>query len=121
MSETDLRYDHEQLDNVVFQDLTDWGGETEDLAEVGSTWFDHASRPGVTGSVTEFGSDVTLGRETQEHLASEWSDRAKQAGIARIAFVSEGIKARAVSSNLDVPQEIQTFKSVEEAVAWAGN
>jgi hypothetical protein len=116
----DFRFTHRERDGVVVQDLTEWSGETEGMDRVESEWLDVASQDHVTGTVTEFGEAVSLGRETQEHLAEEWTDNAREAGIERIAFVSEGIKARAVGANLDVPQEIRTFKSVAEAVEWAG-
>jgi len=62
---------------------------------------------------------MRLGRETWDHLADERSENAVRAGIERIAFVSEGIKPRAVSANVDVPREIKTFGSLDEAVGWA--
>lgn len=120
MSQTaPFRYSHEETDNAVIQDLTSWSGETEGMNDVESDWLSHASQPHITAAITEFSSDMQLGRETQEHLAEEWSGNAKEAGIEKIAFVSEGLKARAVSANLDVPQEIKTFGSLNAAIEWA--
>lgn len=112
-------FSHEIDGEAVVQDLTGWDGEVEEMDAVESEWFDHASRAEISGAVTEFGDEVNLGRETQEHLATEWSAKAEDADIDRIAFVSDGIKAHAVSANLDVSQEIQTFDSLSAAVAWA--
>lgn len=114
-----FEYGHTERGNVVVQDLTNWSGETDGMERVEQEWLSHARRSDITASVTEFGPDVSLGRETQNHLAREWQSNAEQAGIEKIAFVSEGIEARAVSANLDVSQEIQTFRSVEEAIEWA--
>jgi len=114
-----FRYSHRELDNVVVQDLTNWSGETEGMDEVEREWLSHASQPQITATITEFSSDMQLGRETQEHLAAEWSENAEEAGVDRIAFVSDGIKARAVSANLDVPQEVKTFGSLDAALEWA--
>jgi hypothetical protein len=114
-----FQYTHRTLDNVVVQDLTNWSGETAGMDEVESEWLSHASRSQITATITEFSSEMQLGRTTQEHLAAEWSENAEQAGIERIAFVSEGIKARAVSANLDVSQEIKTFGSLDAALEWA--
>ncbi|RLM41992.1 hypothetical protein DVK00_18185 [Haloarcula sp. Atlit-47R] len=114
-----IEFEHEQFGNIVVQDLTEWNGETEEISAVENEWLDIASQQEVTATITEFGPKVTLSRDTQEHLAVEWSSNAQEAGVEKIAFVSEGIKARAVSSNLDVPQEIKTFRSIEEAVNWA--
>lgn len=114
-----FRYSHSEQDNVLIQDLAEWSGETDGMAQVEQDWLSRAENPHITASVTEFGPDVQLGRETQDHLATEWSENAERADIEKIAFVADGIKGRAVSANLDVSQEIRTFKSVEEAVEWA--
>lgn len=114
-----FRYSHEERDNVVVQDLTGWNGETDGMDRVEQEWMNRASRPHITGSVTEFNAEMDLGTETQNHLAREWSENAETANIDRIAFVSEGIKARAVSANIDVSQDVRVFGSVDEAVEWA--
>jgi hypothetical protein len=112
-------FSHDELDNVLIQDLTAWSGETEGMDAVESEWISHAKQSHVTASITEFGAEMNLGPETQAHLAREWSENARSAGIDRIAFVSEGIKARAVSANLDVPQDVRTFDSMDAAIEWA--
>jgi hypothetical protein len=114
-----FQFSHEIRGSTVVQDLTEWSGETDGMDIVESAWMDHARGPDVNAAVTEFSTDMLLGRETQEHLAREWSSNAAEASIERIAFVSDGIKAHAVSANLDVSQEVQTFKSLEAAVEWA--
>jgi hypothetical protein len=119
MSSVAFSYSHTVRDSTVVQDLTNWNGETAGMDTVGSEWLDHASQSHVTATITEFNSDMDLGRETQNHLAREWTENAERAGIDKIAFVAEGITARAVSANLDVPQEIRTFASVGEALRWA--
>jgi hypothetical protein len=115
----DFAYSHREQDNVLIQDLTDWSGETEGMDAVESDWLSRARQSHITATITEFGADMSLGKQTQDHLAKEWTENATDANIEKIAFVSEGIKARAVSANLDVDPEIKTFKSVDEAVEWA--
>jgi hypothetical protein len=112
-------YSHRVEENAVVQDLSEWDGETEGMAEVEAEWLDHARRHDVDASVTLFGPEVSLGQDTQEHLAGEWSANAAEAGIDRIALVSDGIKARAVSANLDVDQEVRAFGSLAAATEWA--
>lgn len=112
-------YGHRVEDTVVVQDLTDWDGETEGMERVESEWLEHARRDHVTAALTEFGAGMDLGPETQEHLAREWTDNAVEAGLDRIAFVSEGIQALAVSANLDVPHEVRSFDDFEAALEWA--
>lgn len=116
---TSFEYSFEEHDNVLLLDLTDWSGETGGMDEVEADWVSRASRSQITAAVTEFSADMSLGRETQDHLAKEWSENGHEADIGKLAFVSEGLKARAVSANLDVPQEIKIFGSVKEAVEWA--
>ncbi|MFB6176980.1 MAG: hypothetical protein ABEI99_07545 [Halobaculum sp.] len=110
---------HEVVGSTVLQDLTGWDGETDGLDAVESAWMEVASQSDVTAAVTEFSTEMLLGAETQDHLAVEWSANADAAGIERIAFVSDGIKARAVSANLDVAQDVQTFTCPEAALGWA--
>lgn len=122
MSQTDqpeFQYSHRERGNALIQDLTDWSGETAGMNTVERDWLSRARQSNITATITEFGPDVSLPRETQNHLAKEWSGNAQEADIEKIAFVSDGLKARAVSANLDVPQEIKTFGSVEEAIEWA--
>lgn len=115
----DFSYSHRERGNVLVQDLTDWSGETEGMNEVEREWLSRAEQSQITATITEFGADIQLGQETQNHLAKEWSENATDANIEKIAFVSEGIEARAVSANLDVSQEVKTFKTTDEAVEWA--
>ncbi|WP_336326206.1 hypothetical protein [Halovenus sp. HT40] len=114
-----FEYSFEERENVLIMDLTDWSGETEGMNQSEADWLSRASKSQITAAVTEFSADMTLGRETQNHLAKEWSENGHEADIEKLAFVSEGLKARAVSANLDVPQEIKTFGSLDEAVEWA--
>ena len=117
--QTPFEYSFDERENVLIMDLTDWSGETEGMDQSEADWLSRASESKITAAVTEFSPDMNLGRETQDHLAKEWSENGHEADIEKLAFVSEGLKARAVSANLDVPQEIKTFGSVEEAVEWA--
>jgi hypothetical protein len=114
-------YTHEEHRNVVVQDLTDWDGETGGMADVESEWLSHASQDHITASVTEFGDDLTLLPDTRTHLAKEWTRNANKADIDKIAFVSDGIKAHAVSGSLDVPQTVRVFDSLEDALNWTQN
>lgn len=117
--EAPFKYSFETRGNVLALDLTDWSGETEGMDAAERDWLSRASKPAVTAAVTEFSADMSLGRDTQNHLAKEWSKNGHEADIEKLAFVSDGLKARAVSANLDVPQEINTFGSTEDAVEWA--
>lgn len=114
-----FRYSHYEQGNVLVQNLTDWSGETEGMDHVENEWLSRASQPHITAAITEFGAGMELGAEVQDHLAREWGENAQRADIGKIAFVSDGIEARAVSANLDVSPEIRSFESLSEAIGWA--
>ncbi|MFC7097080.1 hypothetical protein [Halobaculum marinum] len=116
---TAFDYARREHDSVLVYDLSAWDGETEGMADIETQWRRDASAAHISGTVTVFGPDIALGHETQRHLAREWSDNVDAAGVDRVAFVSEGIKARAVSAAVDVGAEVHVFGSLEEAVEWA--
>lgn len=109
----------QQRGETVLTDMTGWNGDIDVMADIEDQWYEIASRPDVTGSVTVFSDDVSLSSDVQDHIAEEWSDGATELGITRLAFVSEGITAMAASANIDTEAELDTFNETETAVDWA--
>ena len=103
--------------------LTGWDGYDQDALESVSRHYDQrTNKQDVTGTVAVFSEDTDLPPETQEYMSEEWGDNAD--GVDRVAFASEGIKAMAVSSNVDVGDEdteVEWFNDVDEAVSWAAD
>ena len=113
-------YSHSKDGNVLIQDLTEWTGGSDGLAAVSREWLSLACQDHIIGSVSIFGEELSLGSDAQEELAKEWEPDAREADIDRIGYVSDGIKAHAVSANLDVDYEVRTFSDLDEAIVWAG-
>lgn len=103
--------------------LSGWDGYDQNALKSVSEHYDQrTNRQDITGTVAVFSEDTSLPKETQQYMSDEWGDNA--AGVDRVAFASEGIKAMAVSSSVDVGQddtEVEWFRDVEEAVSWAAD
>ncbi|MFC7070444.1 hypothetical protein [Halobaculum lipolyticum] len=116
---TPFDYSRHEHDSVLVYDLSEWDGDTDTVGDLEDQWAADARQSHISGTVTVFGPDVSLGRETQEHLAREWSANVDAAGVERIAFVADGVKAHAVSANMDVEPAVHAFGSREDAIEWA--
>jgi hypothetical protein len=78
-----------------------------------------AGDPGVNATVTVMDSDASLDKETQQYLEQN-SPVYDRLGINRVALVSDGIQAMAVSSLVETPSgvEIETFDEKQSAMEW---
>jgi len=107
-------------DNVGVWTMEQWEGYDQDALESVSQHYDRRTNESdITGTVAIFGEDTDLPKETQEYMADEWGENAR--GVERVAFASEGLKAMAVSANVEVENdaEVEWFSDIEEAVEWA--
>jgi len=115
-----FEFSHDVKGSVLVQDITEWSGNPEHTDAFESEWLRRASASRITAAVTQFGSEIELGFETQDHFAEVWGPTADDAGIDRLAFVSDGIKARAISANVETRNvDIRVFSDVDEAIEWA--
>ena len=112
-------YSHEQRGNVLVQDLTGWTGQTAGMNRVEREWRSVAEEPEITAAVTAFNPNLDLGPVPLSHLVDEWSENASRAGVEKLGFVAQGINGDIDSLNVDVPQDVETFASMEAAVRWA--
>jgi hypothetical protein len=120
LEELPFEITHEINDGVLIADDTEWDGDTEYADIMEDDWTTKARRPSVKGAVTIFGDKIDLGRETQNHFAEYWGPKADEAGINRLAFVSEGIQARAIGANIDTAEtSVEIFNDVDKAIEWA--
>jgi hypothetical protein len=97
-----------------------WDGYDQEALESVSQHYDiRTNESDITGTVAIFGEETDLPTETQEYMADEWGENAR--GVERVAFASEGLKAMAVSANVEVENdaEVEWFSDIEEAVQWA--
>jgi|APHM01.1.fsa_nt_gi hypothetical protein len=106
-------------DNVGVWTMTNWDGYDQDVLESVSEHYDQrTNRNDITGTVAVFSEDTSLPRDTQEYMADEWGSNADT--VDRVALASEGLKAMAVSSNVEVEgATVEWFDDIDEAVAWA--
>lgn len=108
-------------DSVGVWFLAGWDGYDQDALKAVSEHYDRRTNEhDISGTVAVFSEDTDLPKETQEYISEEWGDNAD--GVDRVAFASEGIKAMAVSSNVDVSDpgvEVEWFSDVDDAVEWA--
>ena len=82
-----------------------------------------ASQDGMTGTVVVIENAEALGsdlRESLDRVNEQWSKLGEAVDVDRLAYVADGMMSSAVTANLDVDVEVESFESVEEAVSWAG-
>jgi hypothetical protein len=113
-----FRYSHTTRDNVLVQDLSDWSGQLDGIDRVQQEWLDLGRPSFVTAAVTEFDPNVFTA-STQHHLVREWSENASQVGIERIGFVVSGARNPDGGLPVNVPQDVQMFVSLDQALEWA--
>jgi len=67
-----------------------------------------------------FGDKTTLAKETQEYMGEEWSKNGEYTGVGKVGFVSDGITAMAVKSQMDIPgATVEDFDDLEAALEWS--
>ncbi|ELZ36820.1 hypothetical protein [Halorubrum tebenquichense] len=113
-------WDFEQRGRVGIWTLDGWQGWADEELETASEHYrSRASEDDIEATIAVFGDEAKLSQETQEYMASEWSENVNRAGVERVAFVADGITSMAVKSRLDVEAEKEEFDTVEEALGWA--
>lgn len=108
---------------VLIVDLTEWDGTVEDSSNLSADeeqFLSLAQTNDYRGVVTDV-SGVSLSAETQSYIESSWAELISATDIARFAYLSDGIKAMAVTAKLDAPAEVDNFSSIEAAIEWASN
>jgi hypothetical protein len=117
---SEYEWSFELRDGVGVWYLEGWRGfPDESLEAVSEHYRERASRGDVTATVAVFGDKTSLPAETQEYMAEEWSANGEYVDVDRIGFVSEGITAMAVRSNVEVSAATEEFGDVDAAVEWA--
>ncbi|MEA1932634.1 MAG: hypothetical protein U9O06_13955 [Euryarchaeota archaeon] len=98
-----------------------WQGfADEDLEAASDHYRERGTQSDITATLAVFGDETNLPKETQEYMGEEWSANGEYTGVDRIGFVSSGITAMAVKSQVDVPgAEVEKFKDLDAAIKWA--
>lgn len=98
-----------------------WQGFPDESLEAASDHYrERASRSDIEATIAVFGAETDLPAETQEYMADAWSKNGDYTGVRKVGFVSDGIVAMAVSSQMDIQgAEIDDFDDLDAAVTWA--
>jgi hypothetical protein len=112
-------WNFEKQDNVGIWFMDGWKGFPDEALEAASDHYRlRAGQDDITATLAVFGSETHLASDTQEYMGKEWSDNASKTGVEKLGFVSEGITAMAVRSNLDIEADSKSFNDMEEALEW---
>lgn len=113
-------WDFEKRGAVGIWNFHGWEGwDNEELESLSDHYRSRASKPDITATVAIFGEKTNLPAETQEYMASEWTDNVDYADVQRVAFVAEGITGMAVKSQLEVDAKTEDFDTLDAALEWA--
>lgn len=114
-------WSYERDENVGIWKIENWGRLfEEEIDEAESHYVETANRPEIEGALVVFESVDRLDAETQEYMTDVWSELARSVDLERVGYVADGITAMAVRSNVEAPDtELDSFESVEDALAWA--
>ncbi|SDR43813.1 hypothetical protein [Natronobacterium texcoconense] len=114
-------WDFEKRGSVGVWFMKGWQGfADEDLEAASEHYRERGSKRDVEATLAVFGDATNLPKETQEYMGKEWSANGEYTGVEKIGFVSSGITAMAVKSQIDVDgATIESFDDLEEALEWA--
>ncbi|WP_049929149.1 hypothetical protein [Halopiger goleimassiliensis] len=117
----EYEWDFEKRGSVGIWFMKGWQGfADEDLEAASEHYRERGSRPDVEATLAVFGDATTLPKETQEYMGEAWSANGEYTGVDRIGFVSSGIAAMAVKSQVEVDgADVESFDDLEAALEWA--
>ena len=117
----DHEWEFEKRGTVGIWFMNGWQGFADEDLEAASNHYRERGRgDDITATLAVFGDETDLPKETQEYMGEEWSKNGEYTGVNKIGFVSTGITAMAVKSNVEIPDvKIESFKDLDEAVEWA--
>lgn len=117
----DYEWDFEIQGSVGIWYMNGWQGfADEDLEAASNHYRERGKQSDITATLAVFGDETNLPKETQEYMGEEWSANGEYTGVDKIGFVSEGITAMAVKSQVDVPgAEVDNFNHLDAAIEWA--
>ncbi|ESP89118.1 hypothetical protein [Candidatus Halobonum tyrrellensis] len=105
--------------DVLIIDLDGWDGDPEQIQGAEQEFLDMVATAEYRGVVTDLG-EVSLGKETQEHIKRGWTELIEEAGLDRFAYVSVGLGAMATNANIQTDSSVtrKAFNDRTEAVEW---
>jgi len=119
----EYEWDFEKRGPVGIWYMRGWKGfADEDLEAASDHYRERGNQTDITATIAVFGDETNLPKETQEYMGNEWSKNGEYTGVDKVGFVSEGLVAMAVSSQMDIPgAAVDSFDDLDTAVDWAQN
>lgn len=119
----EYEWDFEKRGTVGIWYMRGWKGfADEDLEAASDHYRERGNQADIEATIAVFGDETNLPKETQEYMGEEWSKNGEYTGVDKVGFVSEGLVAMAVSSQMDIlGAEVDSFDDLETAVEWAQN
>lgn len=117
----DYEWDFEKRGTVGIWYMKGWKGfPDEDLEAASDHYRERGSEDDIEATLAVFGEETNLPKETQEYMGEEWSKNGEYTGVDKAGFVSDGIVAMAVASQMKISgAEVDSFDELETAVEWA--
>jgi hypothetical protein len=117
----EYEWDFEINGSVGIWFMKGWRGfPNEDLEAASDHYRERGSRNDIEATLAVFGDKTNLPKETQEYMGEEWSKNGRYTGVDKVGFVSDGITAMAVKSQMKIPDaEVEDFSDLETALEWA--
>ena len=117
----EYEWEFEIQDNVGIWYMKGWQGfADEDLEAASIHYRERGKQRDITATLAVFGDQTNLPKEIQEYMGEAWSANGEYTGVDKIGFVSDGITAMAVKSQVEVPgADVDNFSDLEAAIEWA--
>ncbi len=119
----DYEWSFDQHGTVGVWNMEGWQGFPDEALEAASIHYrERGAADDIEATLAVFGDETSLGKETQEYMGEAWSENGEYTGVDRIGFVSSGVTAMAVKSQMSIDgAEIERFSDLETALEWAQN
>ena len=117
----EYEWDFETKHTVGIWYMRGWKGfADEDLAAASDHYRERGKQDDIEATLAVFGEETNLPKETQEYMGEEWSKNGEYTGVDKAGFVSDGIVAMAVASQMDISgAEVDSFDDIDAALDWA--
>lgn len=117
----EYEWDFEKRGTVGIWYMKGWKGfPDEDLDAASNHYRERGSQDDIEATLAVFGDETNLPKETQEYMGEAWSENGEYTGVDKAGFVSDGIVAMAVASQMDIEgAEVDSFDELEAAIEWA--
>lgn len=120
--DSDYDWSYEIKDDVVVFRMEGWQGYAdEELKSATEAYRKVVSQDDIKGNVTVVTDSDQMPKDSQEYIAENWAENINFVGIERCAFVSDGLTAMTLKSNVKEKadsSEVDSFNDFDEALDW---